>query len=114
MEKPKLAPYFLMALAFVGIADTLYLSIEVFNNRTPGCLLLNGCDIVLNSPYSKIFGVPLAYIGLVYYLYMLGLALLLAIDPESKGLKFGTLMYTGIGLLLSIGFELFQYFVIHA
>jgi uncharacterized membrane protein len=114
MEKPRLAPYILLALAFVGIADTLYLSMEVFHNVTPGCLLLNGCDVVLNSPYSKPFGVPFAYIGLVYYAYMLGLSLLLAIDPNSKGLRFGTLIYTGIGLLCSIGFELFQYFVIQA
>ncbi len=110
----KLTPYWLIAASFIGIGDTLYLVYEKLHGVIPGCLILNGCEQVLTSPYSVVFGVPLAYYGLAYYAYMLALAVLLAIDPESKGLRFGTLAYTAIGLLCSIGFELFQYFVIHA
>lgn len=110
----KLAPYWLMAAAFVGIGDTLFLSYEKFMGVIPSCSLLNGCAQVLTSPYAEFFGVPLAYIGLVYYIYMLGLAFLLSVDPYSPGLRFGALAYAAIGLLLSIGFELLQYFVIGA
>jgi len=40
----------------------------------PPCAL-GGCEQVLASQYSKIFGIPLALIGAVYYLIVLGLAL---------------------------------------
>ncbi|MBY0472886.1 vitamin K epoxide reductase family protein [Patescibacteria group bacterium] len=109
----KLTPYWLIAASFIGIGDTLYLAYYHFLGLIPTCAV-GGCEIVLNSQYSSLLGVPLSYIGLVYYVYMLALAVLLAIDPESKGLRFGMLTYTAIGLLFSIGFELFQFFVIGA
>src|SRR5581483_261105 len=113
-EKMLLTPSLLMAAALVGIGDTLYLVYEKLHGNIPGCLILNGCDQVLTSPYSVVFGVPLAYYGVAFYAYMFAAAVLVAIDPYSKGLRFGVLAYAAIGLLFSIGFELFQYFVIHA
>ena len=108
-----LAPYFLIALAMIGIADTLYLSYSVFTNTAPTCLLA-GCEKVLASEYSKIFGVPLSYIGLVYYVYMLGLSILLAIDPRSFGLRLGVLLYSGVGVLMSVVFIYIQGMIIGA
>ncbi len=109
----KLTPYLLIAAAFVGIGDTLFLSYYQYLNLIPSCAI-GGCETVLTHEYSKFFGVPLSYLGLVYYVYMLGLAVLLAIDPYSKGMRIGALLYTGIGFVLSIGFELLQYYVIGA
>ncbi len=97
----------------IGIGDTLFLSYYAYLHIIPSCAL-KGCEIVLASPYSHPLGVPFAYIGLLYYLYMFGLAFLLMIDPRSLGLRLGTLMYAGIGFGLSICFELFQFFVIGA
>lgn len=111
--KIQLAPYLLMALAFIGVAVTSFLSLYAFNNEIPSCAV-GGCEKVLTSEYSKFFGVPLAYLGLVYYTYLFGISLLLAIDPDSNGLRFGVLMYANIGLILSILFELLQIFVIGA
>ena len=90
-----------MALAMVGIADTLYLSMSVYTGVAPSCLL-QGCELVLASSYSKIFGVPWAYIGLVYYVYMFGLSALLASEPYSKALRAAAVANAGIGLLNSI------------
>ncbi len=112
-HKPLLAPFYLIAATFIGIADTLYLSYYHYLGITPGCAL-KGCEMVLNSPYATPFGVPFAYIGMVYYVYMLALALLVAYDPYSRALRLGTLVYTGIGLACSICFELIQIFVIGA
>jgi uncharacterized membrane protein len=108
-----LAPFYLIAATFIGLGDTLYLSYYHVLGLTPTCAI-GGCEIVLNSRYATPLGVPLAFVGFLFYLYMLGLAVLLAYDPTGKGLRLGTLVYTGIGLLCSIGFELFQYFVIGA
>lgn len=110
----KLTPYWLIAATFIGLADTLFLAYEKIQGVVPGCVILKGCGEVLTSPYSEVFGVPLAFIGLVYYVYMLALAILLAIDPYSKGLRLGMLVYATIGLLFSIYFEGLQYFVIGA
>jgi uncharacterized membrane protein len=101
MQKPLLTPYLLIAAAFIGLGDTLYLSYFQYLNLIPTCAI-GGCETVLTSEYSKFFGVPWSYIGLVYYVYMLCLALLLAIEPRSFALRLGTLLYTGIGLLYSI------------
>jgi uncharacterized membrane protein len=105
-SKMPLAPYFLIALTFVGLADTLYLSYFEYFNLIPSCAI-GGCEVVLTSAYSKFLGIPLAYIGLVYYIYMLALAILLAMDPHSRALKFGGLAYTGVGLALSLVFEFY-------
>jgi uncharacterized membrane protein len=101
-----LAPYFLIALAFVGLADTAFLSYFEYMNLIPSCAI-GGCEIVLTSAYSKFLGVPLAYIGLVYYVYLLALAGLMVLDPASKVLKWAAALYTAIGLLLSIYFEFY-------
>lgn len=108
-----LAPFYLIALAFIGIADTLYLSYNEFVNKTPSCLL-QGCDAVLAHPLSNLLGIPLAYWGLVFYVYMLGLVVLLALDPRSKALVWGTLLYTLVGVVFSASFIYIQGFVIGA
>jgi uncharacterized membrane protein len=110
----KLTPYITLALAMVGIGDTLFLSYYAFINVIPGCAL-KGCEIVLSSPYSHVLGIPMAYLGLVYYTYMFALAILLMIEPQSRALRLGALVYTGIGLALSLVFEFYiQLGIIHA
>lgn len=97
MHKPPIVPYLLLALAMIGIGDTLYLAYHQYLNVVPTCAL-SGCEVVLTSPLSKIFGVPLSYLGLVYFAYLFCLAALLAYDPRSRGLRFGALLYTGFGV----------------
>jgi uncharacterized membrane protein len=113
MQKVLLSPFYIIAATFIGLGDTLYLAYYHILGILPTCAI-GGCEIVLSSPYSTPWGIPLAYVGVVYYVYMLGLAVLLMIDPKSASLRWGMLLYATIGLLCSIGFELFQYFVIHA
>jgi uncharacterized membrane protein len=112
--KVPVAPYILLALALIGLGDTLYLSYFQYLNLIPSCAI-GGCEIVLTSAQSKFFGVPWSYIGLVYYTYMLCLAVLLSIDPRSRGLRLGALVYAGAGLLYSV-YAIFyvQLSVIHA
>lgn len=84
----------------VGLGDTLYLSYFQYLNLIPSCAL-GGCETVLTSEYSKFFGVPWSYIGLVYYTYAFCLAALLALDPKSLGLRLGALLYAGVGVVYS-------------
>lgn len=111
--KVLLTPFYIIAATFIGLGDTLFLSYYAYLNIIPSCAI-GGCEIVLASHYSHPFGVPFGYLGLVYYIYMLALAALLVLEPASKALRVGLLAYAAIGLLCSIGFELFQFFVIGA
>jgi uncharacterized membrane protein len=112
-QKVLLTPFWLIAATFVGLGDTLFLSYYHLLGIVPGCAL-KGCEIVLTSVYATPLGVPFAYIGLLYYLFMLFLALMLVIDPRSLGPRLGVVVFSGIGLVCSIGFESLQIFVIHA
>jgi uncharacterized membrane protein len=109
------APIAMMALAFLGLAVAFYDAYAIYNGQSLWCPPpINGCNEVANSPYGRIFGLPVGYFGVVYYLYMLGLALLLAFDPFSRGLRLGALAYAGLGVSFSIYFIYLQVAFIHA
>jgi uncharacterized membrane protein len=108
MKKVHLAPYVMLALALIGIADAFYVAQGSYTGQPLWCPIVEGCNTVVNSPYARIFGIPLSYFGLVYYLYMLGLAGLLVFDPSSRGLRLGALVYTAMGVLSSIYFMYLQ------
>jgi uncharacterized membrane protein len=108
-----LTPFYLIALALVGIGDTFYLAYNEFLNTAPSCLLA-GCDVVLAHPLSDLLGVPLAYWGLVYYTTLLALVVMLALKPLSLMLVRGVLLYTGVGLLFSTWFIYIQAVIIGA
>ena len=98
-----LTPYIVLALAMVGLGDTLYLAYFQYLNLVPACAI-SGCDVVLTSMYAKFLGVPLSYIGVVYYSYLFCLGVLLAIEPDSRALRIGALAYGAVGFVLSFVF----------
>jgi uncharacterized membrane protein len=102
-SKLPLAPYILLALALIGLGDTLYLSYYQYLNLIPSCAI-GGCEQVLTSAYSKFLGVPLSYIGLVYYAYLFCLSILMIIEPASRALRSAAIAYTAIGFALSAYF----------
>jgi len=114
MQKPKLAPYYMFAVTLIGIADAFYLAHASYTGSSLTCAIFEGCNTVARSPYAKIFGVPMSYFGLIFYLYMLGLAAFLAFDPYSRGQRYAALLYTFIGVCYSAYSLYLQLFVIHA
>lgn len=114
-KKTLLAPYLMVALALIGVADAFYDSYMIYTDQQLWCPPpIDGCNIVASSPYARIVGIPLGYFGLVFYLYMFGLAALLAFDPLSRGLRLAALLYAGLGISSSIYFMLVQFTFIHA
>mmetsp|Transcript_16018 Transcript_16018/g.34607 ORF Transcript_16018/g.34607 Transcript_16018/m.34607 type:complete len:363 (+) Transcript_16018:47-1135(+) len=54
------------ALATAGLAETAYLTfVKLFN--TPLVCPTSGCETVLTSEYSTLFGVPLSFLGMLAY-----------------------------------------------
>jgi uncharacterized membrane protein len=69
MKKRALA---IALVAFLGMVDTFYLSAK--GSQPVPCRITGGCNDVLTSQYSKVLGVPLSTIGLLFYLTIFSLA----------------------------------------
>lgn len=110
---PLLITGLILGLALLGFADALFIFIEKTLGGPIPCLIGTGCDTVTNSPYSKLFGIPLAVHGMVYYL-IVGVITLLYLDTKKK--IFARLIFpiTGIGFLMSLYFIYIQKFLIGA
>jgi uncharacterized membrane protein len=59
-----LAPYIMIGLTLIGIADAILVAHANYTGRELWCPVIDGCNTVLNSPYSRVFGVPMSYFGL--------------------------------------------------
>lgn len=103
--------FFLVAI--LGFADATFLSIEHYRGVIPPCSLTNGCETVTTSAYSSIFGVPVAYTGMLYYIALL-ILLILFVDLKKDIFVKGLFIFTTIGFLFSVYFTILQFFVIKA
>lgn len=114
---PKLSPLLIagliLGLALLGFADALFIFVEKTLGGPIPCFLGTGCDAVANSPYSKLFGVPLVVYGMAFYL-VVGVITLLYLDTKKE--IFARLIFpvTGIGFLMSLYFIYIQKFLIGA
>ncbi|NOT26978.1 MAG: vitamin K epoxide reductase family protein [Acidobacteria bacterium] len=65
----------LLAVSGVGIALTAYLSWAAFSGGgVRGCSAGGGCDVVLNSQWATLFGLPTAFWGLLAYISLAAIA----------------------------------------
>ena len=104
-------------LAFLGLIDAAYLTYLKFQLLThgPGCFF-GGCDDVNQSPYSMLFGVPVALWGFLVYAVLLGMSLLWlrAVGKRGLWLGRGMLAVSAWGLVFSAYLTALELFVIHA
>lgn len=102
-------------LAFLGAADALYLWIYKISSNDKMCLGSGDCSTVNYSPYSEIYGIPVALLGLLAYLVILAI---LALEPHWKlAGESGPMAIFGMGLvgvLFSAYLTYIEFFVIHA
>ncbi len=99
-------------IAGLGFADATFLAVEHFLGVIPPCSI-GGCEQVTTSVYSKIFGIPVAYTGVAYYLAVLVL-LVLFFDLKKPLFVKGIFALTTTGFLFSLYFTFLQFFVIKA
>ncbi|MBI2025643.1 vitamin K epoxide reductase family protein [Candidatus Kaiserbacteria bacterium] len=59
----------ILILAFFGLANSAYLAQQEASGEPLICNIQNfsGCNIVTSSEYSKLFGIPLAEYGVLFY-----------------------------------------------
>ncbi len=113
-SKARLPSYCMLALTLIGIADAVYVAHGNYTGAPLWCPILDGCNTVINSPYSRVFGVPMSYFGFIYYVFMFGLAARLAFDPFSNSLRFRAILYAALGAASSMYFICLQFGIIRA
>ena len=106
--KVALPAYCMLALTLIGIAVAVYVARGNYTGQPLWCPIIDGCNVVVNSPYSRVFGVPMSYFGFIYYLYMFALAARLAFEPFSNSLRFRAVLYAAMGAVSSMYFMYLQ------
>ncbi len=113
---------FFLVVAVLGFADASYLTFEHYQGVIPPCSVTEGCEAVLTSPYSTLFGVPTSLLGALYYLAVaVGAFIYLESKHAGSGLKAHhaailkwTLMATALGFGMSLWFIYLQLAVLHS
>lgn len=90
-RQPVAWPYIVSGLlSLVGLADSIYLTVQHLTGESLRCTIISGCSEVLGSSYAQIGSVPLAGLGAVAYLTVFSLATL------------GAFGYAFVGTLLRV------------
>jgi uncharacterized membrane protein/glutaredoxin len=73
----------LLAVSGVGIALTTYLSWAAFSGgAVQGCSAGGGCDVVLNSQWATLLGLPTAFWGLLAYIALAATAFIRKVNTQ--------------------------------
>lgn len=100
----------MIVLAAVGLAVAIYLTYVHYAGIKPACTAGESCTKVQTSIYSKLAGVPVALMGLIGYVAILGSLL----APESERSRFATLVLALAGFGFSAYLTYRELFSIHA
>jgi len=87
-----------VVLSVGGVLVSGYLSVKRFTGGSLACTRWAECDVVNNSVYAKIYGVPVAFIGLAGYLVLMCLAMA-ALQTEGATQR----RLLTLGFLLALG-----------
>jgi|CXWL01.1.fsa_nt_gi uncharacterized membrane protein len=105
----------LFVLALIGTADSVYLAQSAMTDIPLVCDIdgLDDCNVVAQSPYSKLLGIPLGAYGVVFY--VISLIALIVIVYAPRRLWYKALVGVSVlGALMSIVFLAIQLFLIQA
>jgi uncharacterized membrane protein len=105
----------ILILAFFGLADSIYLAQHALNGTPLLCTIqsLSDCNTVVTSSYSRIFGIPIAELGVLFYSIMFVLAALELVMYD-QFLRRVLQAFSLVGILASLYFMFVQTFVIRA
>ncbi len=102
----------ILLLALIGLGDAIFLIVKHYLGAID-CAIWSGCQEVLISSYSTLFGVPVALFGVAYYLFILFSAL--AYWQTNKNLFANILTFVpSFGFLFSLYLIYLQVFIIHS
>lgn len=100
----------MLVLATIGLGLASYLTYVHYAGIKPACTAGESCTKVQTSVYSELAGVPVALIGLIGYVVIVGSLL----APETETTRFATVAFTVIGFGFSGYLTYRELFSIHA
>ncbi len=100
----------MIVLATIGLGVASYLTYVHYAGIKPACTAGESCTKVQTSIYSELAGVPVALIGLIGYVVILGSLL----APETETTRFATVAFTVVGFGFSCYLTGRELFSIHA
>jgi uncharacterized membrane protein len=97
-------PIATLLLSIYGLGASIYLTITHFDPKTLACVsnATFNCEKVTQSPQSEIFGIPVAILGLAFFVPMLLLCLPAAWRSANRVIHLGrlALSVTGVGMII--------------
>ncbi len=105
----KVSFYIFFALILLGFADSVFLTWEHYTMTSIGCPISPwiNCLAVTSSKYSEIFGIPLALLGSIYYVF-----LFFFLTRKETMFKHFFLLTSSFGVLFSLYLIYIQAFAI--
>lgn len=103
----------LYAVAGVGLVDTLYLSYHAITKTDVACWFFpkEWCKKVQYSKYSRTFGIPNPYLGLLMYVAIFGFTYLTSLGQMASWVVPAIVIF---GFAFSMYFTFIQAFVLRA
>lgn len=98
-------------IAFIGFVDAIFLAANHYLEAVPPCYIVQGCETVTTSSYSKIFAIPVSLIGSMHYLGLIVLSLFY-IDKKKSWTLPVLFVGTSVGFIMSLWFLYVQLFII--
>ncbi len=99
----------IVLLAIFGFGVSLYLAVTHYMGFTVPCDITHGCEVVLNSKYSSLYGVPLSVLGVLYFMAIIVTSLLA--NHYISWQKYLTYLLS-LGALAALVFLSIQFFVL--
>ena len=111
LKKPTL--WFLLLFSFAGFLSSGYLTAEHYLGELPGCSIVGDCGLVATSKYAQIGPVPLALVGVGYFLMLLFFFLAYVDTKRSIFLNL-IFVLTSCGFFVALALLWLQFFIIGA
>jgi len=100
----------MLVLAIVGLGIASYLTYVHYAGIKPACTAGESCTKVQTSVYSELAGIPVALIGLLGYIAIVGSLLV----PQNENTRLATMSFTVVGFGFSAYLTYRELFSIHA
>lgn len=99
-------------LSLIGIGIAFYI-LQAYLRQSAILCLNSGCEVVRNSQYSYIFGIPVPALGLFGYAFLAVLSFMRSMT-ESRKLSLALIITSALGFLLVLWFTYAEIFLIKA
>lgn len=101
----------ILLTTLIGLADASYLTYQHYSGAGLICNISHGCERVLTSQFATVAGIPVALLGVIYYIFVMLMAVYFMTNKANPRI----LLLTGLaGFLPTIYLLSLQAFVIKA